>query len=86
MRFCPLDKLFGKPWAPAFQLSGLPHVWLHVCSIAGASQVACTLSHVCHAVLHPRREGMGRQEAEDLVATALALAMARDGSSGGVIR
>lgn len=32
------------------------------------------------------REGMGRQEAEDLVATALALAMARDGSSGGVIR
>lgn len=32
------------------------------------------------------REGMSRQEAEDLVATALALAMSRDGSSGGVIR
>lgn len=38
---------------------------------------------------HPaccRREGMSRQQAEDLVATALALAMSRDGSSGGVIR
>ena len=33
-----------------------------------------------------RREGATRQEAEDLVATALALAMSRDGSSGGVIR
>ena len=33
-----------------------------------------------------RREGMTRVEAEDLVATALALAMSRDGSSGGVIR
>lgn len=32
------------------------------------------------------KEGMSRQEAEDLVATALALAMSRDGSSGGVIR
>jgi hypothetical protein len=29
---------------------------------------------------------MSRGEAEDLVATALALAMSRDGSSGGVIR
>lgn len=29
---------------------------------------------------------MTRQQAEDLVATALALAMSRDGSSGGVIR
>ncbi|KAI7841475.1 hypothetical protein COHA_004869 [Chlorella ohadii] len=32
------------------------------------------------------KEGMSRQQAEDLVATALALAMSRDGSSGGVIR
>jgi 20S proteasome subunit beta 1 len=32
------------------------------------------------------REGMTRGEAEELVARALALAMARDGSSGGVIR
>lgn len=32
------------------------------------------------------REGMTRSEAEDLVATALELAMARDGSSGGVVR
>jgi 20S proteasome subunit beta 1 len=32
------------------------------------------------------REGMGAQEAEDFVASALALAMSRDGSSGGVIR
>jgi 20S proteasome alpha/beta subunit len=29
---------------------------------------------------------MGREEAEELVASALALAMSRDGSSGGVIR
>lgn len=29
---------------------------------------------------------MTREEAEDLVATALELAMARDGSSGGVVR
>lgn len=29
---------------------------------------------------------MSREEAETLVATALALAMSRDGSSGGVIR
>eukprot|EP00887_Chlorella_sp_A99_P005795 scaffold1.g5795.t1 len=32
------------------------------------------------------KEGMSQKEAEGLVATALALAMARDGSSGGVIR
>lgn len=32
------------------------------------------------------RDGMTRQEAEDLVSSALALAMSRDGSSGGVIR
>lgn len=32
------------------------------------------------------REGMNRQEAEDMVKEALALAMSRDGSSGGVIR
>jgi 20S proteasome subunit beta 1 len=32
------------------------------------------------------REGMTRKEAEDLVAQALALAMSRDGSSGGLIR
>ena len=32
------------------------------------------------------REGMSRQEAEDMVKEALALAMSRDGSSGGVIR
>ncbi|PSC76812.1 Proteasome subunit beta type-6 [Micractinium conductrix] len=32
------------------------------------------------------KDGMSRQEAEDLTATALALAMSRDGSSGGVIR
>jgi 20S proteasome subunit beta 1 len=32
------------------------------------------------------REGMSSQEAEDLVSSALALAMSRDGSSGGVIR
>lgn len=32
------------------------------------------------------REGMTGTEAEDLVAQALALAMSRDGSSGGVIR
>lgn len=32
------------------------------------------------------REGMSRKEAEDLVARALALAMSRDGSSGGLIR
>ncbi|EFN54460.1 hypothetical protein CHLNCDRAFT_31571 [Chlorella variabilis] len=32
------------------------------------------------------KDGMGRQDAEDLVAMALALAMSRDGSSGGVIR
>lgn len=31
-------------------------------------------------------EGMSREEAETVVATALALAMSRDGSSGGVIR
>lgn len=36
---------------------------------------------------HPNcSEGMSQAEAEDLVATALALAMARDGSSGGVVR
>lgn len=29
---------------------------------------------------------MSRQEAEDLVSTAIQLAMARDGSSGGVVR
>lgn len=32
------------------------------------------------------RESMAAQEAEDLVASALAFAMSRDGSSGGVIR
>lgn len=32
------------------------------------------------------KEGMSRQEAESLVTHALALAMAKDGSSGGVIR
>lgn len=32
------------------------------------------------------REGMNSQDAEDLVSSALALAMSRDGSSGGVIR
>lgn len=32
------------------------------------------------------KEGMTSQEAEDLVSSALALAMSRDGSSGGVIR
>ncbi|KAK2076947.1 hypothetical protein QBZ16_005175 [Prototheca wickerhamii] len=32
------------------------------------------------------RDGMSRQEAEDLVSTAIQLAMARDGSSGGVVR
>ncbi len=32
------------------------------------------------------REGMTREEAEQLVKEAVALAMARDGSSGGVIR
>lgn len=32
------------------------------------------------------REGMSRQEAEELVKTALALAMSRDGSSGGLAR
>ena len=32
------------------------------------------------------REGMNRQEAEDVVKEAIALAMSRDGSSGGVIR
>lgn len=32
------------------------------------------------------REGMGREEAEQLVKEAVALAMSRDGSSGGVIR
>ncbi len=33
-----------------------------------------------------RREGMARAEAEGLVKEALALAMSRDGSSGGVAR
>lgn len=37
-------------------------------------------------VNHRRREGMSREEAEDYVATGLALAMSRDGSSGGVVR
>lgn len=32
------------------------------------------------------RDGMSRKEAEELVAHALALAMSRDGSSGGLIR
>lgn len=32
------------------------------------------------------RKGMAANEAEDLVTAALALAMSRDGSSGGVIR
>ena len=32
------------------------------------------------------KSGMSAQEAEDLVSSALALAMSRDGSSGGVIR
>lgn len=32
------------------------------------------------------REGMTRAEAEELVKTALALAMSRDGSSGGIAR
>ncbi len=32
------------------------------------------------------KDGLSRQEAENLVAHALALAMAKDGSSGGVIR
>ena len=32
------------------------------------------------------REGMPRAEAEDLVASALALAASRDGSSGGLLR
>ncbi len=32
------------------------------------------------------REGMSRAEAEELVKTALALAMSRDGSSGGIAR
>ena len=32
------------------------------------------------------KEGMGREDAEKLVSQALALAMAKDGSSGGVIR
>lgn len=32
------------------------------------------------------RDGMSREEAEDLVSTALQLAMARDGSSGGLVR
>jgi 20S proteasome subunit beta 1 len=33
-----------------------------------------------------RRDGMKREEAERLVKEAVALAMSRDGSSGGVIR
>ena len=33
-----------------------------------------------------RREGMSRKDAEELVKTALALAMSRDGSSGGLAR
>lgn len=33
-----------------------------------------------------RREGMSRAEAEEVVLTALALAMSRDGSSGGLAR
>ena len=32
------------------------------------------------------REGMSRKEAEEVVKTALALAMSRDGSSGGLAR
>ena len=32
------------------------------------------------------REGMSRKEAEEIVKTALALAMSRDGSSGGLAR
>ena len=32
------------------------------------------------------RDGLNRQEAEDIVKEAIALAMSRDGSSGGVIR
>lgn len=32
------------------------------------------------------RDGMTREEAEEFVATALELAMARDGSSGGLVR
>lgn len=32
------------------------------------------------------RDGMRREEAEDLVKEAVALAMSRDGSSGGIIR
>jgi len=35
---------------------------------------------------HPRREGMSREETEALVLQAISLAMARDGSSGGVVR
>lgn len=34
----------------------------------------------------PRRDGLSKQEAEDIVKEAIALAMSRDGSSGGVIR
>ncbi len=32
------------------------------------------------------RDGMSREEAEELVKTALSLAMSRDGSSGGLAR
>lgn len=42
----------------------------------------------CHSGGGPpgAREGLGRADAEELVATALALAAARDGSSGGLLR
>lgn len=50
-----------------------------------------TITHTCahasaqHARAH-NSDGFTRAEAEEFVRTSLALAMARDGSSGGVIR
>ena len=43
-------------------------------------------SYIYGWVDHAYREGMSRQECEAFVAKAVSLAMARDGSSGGVIR
>lgn len=43
-------------------------------------------SYIYGLVDHRFREGMGREEAQDLVKKCISHAMARDGSSGGIIR
>ncbi len=63
--------------------------WWRLLGAGGGSRRLCSMQNI--ALRFPMlaascREGMTREEAEQLVKEAVALAMARDGSSGGVIR